>query len=502
MERDHGNLLDALARSRDDEGMLLKAFERTPVALALWVPDGDQLVRSIDPNKAMCDLLGYTPGELAGLGPTELVHPDDISIGRDDLLRLLAGEAESCVCEKRLVRADGSVIWAEVTLSGASYRDGVPEYGICQIQDITSRREALESLRASEQRLRKLGDTAHEGIWLLDGEDRTTFANGRLAEMLGCEVGELIGRPIYDFLAEHGRSLMRARLAGRRKGVSDSQELRLIRKDGRELWAILSGSPLADAGGDYTGALEMVTDITDRKLREEALRASEERYRNIVETTSEGVWMIDADHRTTYVNRRMAEMLGYTVEEMLGRPVADFTPAVHPADTTHRGEEREVCYLRRDGSEMWGLLSGSPLADGKDGYGGALAMITDITERKRAEGALARMAAIVESSPDAMFSVDLTGTITVWNAAAERLYGYSREEAIGQSAWMLVPPEKTEESRDLKPGLMAGGRRQGFRTTTLRKDGSTVEIEPSVSAIEDASGKVTGVLAIVRTAGG
>ena len=499
-ERDHGDLLEALARTREDEGMLLKAYERTPLPLVLWVPDSERGVRGIDPNRAMCDLIGYSAAEFAALGPDDFIHPDDMGIGADDLRRLLSGEIESCVYEKRLVRSDGGVIWAELTLSGASYRDGVPEYGICQIQDITDRREALDSLRASEQRLRKLVETAHEGIWILDADDSTTFANGRLADMLGYEAHELIGRSVYDFLGEQGRSVMRARIAARRRGLSDSQEMRFIRRDGREQWVILSGSPLSDESGEYAGTLEMVADITERKLREEALQASEERYRNIVETTSEGVWMIDADHRTTYVNRRMAEMLGYSVEEMLGRPVADFTPADQDLDTMQRDEEREVCYLRRDGSQMWGLLSGSPLADGKGGYGGALAMITDITERKRAEGELAKMAAIVESSPDAMFSLDLTGTITVWNAAAEALYGYSSEEAIGQSAWMLVPPDQVEERRELKPGLMAGGRVKAFRTTTRRKDGTIIEIEPSVSAIEDASGKVTGILAIVRAA--
>jgi PAS domain S-box-containing protein len=500
-ERDQGDLLEALARTREDEGMLLKAYERTPVPLVLWVPDRAQRVRGIDPNRAMCDLLGYTSAELVALGPADITHPDDLEVGCPDVERLLAGEIESCSYEKRLVRADGRVIWAQLTLSTASYRDGRPEYGICQIEDITDRREAHDSLRASEQRLRTLMDTAHEGIWILDADDRTTFANGRLAEMLGYEPAELSGRPVYDFLAEQGRSVMRARMAARRRGLSDSQELRFIRRDGREQWVILSGSPLTDEAGEYAGTLEMVADITERKLREEALRASEERYRNIVETTSEGVWMIDADHRTTYVNARMAQMLGYSVEEMLGRPVADFTPADQHLDTMQRDEEREVCYLRRDGSQMWGLLSGSPLADGKGGYGGALAMITDITERKRAECELARMAAIVESSPDAMLSIDVTGTITVWNAAAEQLWGYTRDEAIGQSAWMLVPPDKVEERRRLKPGLMAGGTHHAFRTTTRRKDGAIVEIEPSVSAIEDASGKVTGVLAVVRVAG-
>jgi PAS domain S-box-containing protein len=128
---------------------------------------------------------------------------------------------------------------------------------------------------------------------------------------------------------------------------------------------------------------------------------------------------------------------------------------------------------------MWGLLSGNPLSDGNGGYAGALAMITDITDRKRADGEVTRLAAIVESSPDAIFSVDLDARITTWNAAAARLWGWSRDEAIGKSAWMLVPPERTAEFEERVPRVLAGGVDEGFRTTTRHKDGSLVEIEPT-----------------------
>jgi PAS domain S-box-containing protein len=371
---------------------------------------------------------------------------------------------------------------------------------------VTHHKLAHEALRKNEQWLRKLVSTAHEGIWVLDADDRTTFVNDRLAAMLGYEAQEMVGRPVYDFLTEHGRSLARSRFASRRRGAPDSQEVRLIRKDGSELWGILSGSPLTDEDGSYTGSLDMLVDISERRGREQALRASEERYRNIVETTSEGVWMIDADHRTTYVNRRMAQMLGYTIAEMLGRSVKDFVaPARRPgmeAELERRREgvssQREIRCMRKDGSEMWGLMSGSPLTDGNGGYGGALAMISDITERKQAELESARLAAIVESSPDAIFSTDMDSTITSWNRAAEELYGWTEAEAVGSSAYMLSPPEEMEMSQGMKDSVLRGGSQEAFRTTALRKDGQTIEVEPSVSAIKGPGGTVVGVLAIVR----
>src|SRR5436305_5853557 len=114
---------------------------------------------------------------------------------------------------------------------------------------------------------------------------------------------------------------------------------------------------------------------------------------------------------------------------MLGRPVADFVRAGRrePLETglERQGltDQREICYVRKDGSEMWGLLSGSPLTDGSGAYGGALAMISDITERKHAEEQLTRLAVIVDASPDAIFSTNADGIVSSWNLAAEQVYG-------------------------------------------------------------------------------
>jgi PAS domain S-box-containing protein len=451
------------------------AFEDAPAGMALLDPDGTPAAV----NPAACEILGRPEHELlSGAFPPELVQREGPS-------------------EIRLTRGDGRAIWVDVRLSAQ---------GICQFHDVTARHEAHEALRESEERLRTMVQTTHEGIATLDAGDRVTFANARMAEMLGYTVDEMLGRPVTDFYDEEGRREIQARLAGRRRGVSDQYEIKLVGKDGRELWAILSGSPLTDSEGRYAGGLAMVTDITERISHERAVRKSEERYRNIIETTTEGVWMIDGDHRTTYVNRRMAEMLGYRVEEMLGKPVSEFVPEEGRAGLdaelggagADAGRPREVRYLRKDGSEMWGLLSGSPLTDGSGAYGGALAMIADVTDRKRSEAAVARLAAIVESSPDAILSTDLEGRITSWNAAAERLYGYTEQEVIGRSAWMLVMADRLEEAREVGRTVHGGGSMVDFLSQARHKDGRTIDIAPSVSAIKSPDGKRVGTLAIVR----
>jgi PAS domain S-box-containing protein len=439
-------------------GRFHAAFEHAPAGMVLFEPES---LAVLEVNRAAVEILGSS------------------EIPKS----LLEGESG----ERQATRADGQTIWLELRLSRS---------GVCQFHDISARRKAHEDLRQSEERLRTMLHTTHEGVWILGADDLTTFANARMAEMLGCTVEEMIGRPVTDFLAAEDQQSGLARLAGRRRGVSDQFEIRWRALDGREVWTILNASPLTDAQGDYAGAFAMVTDITDRMLHERAVRASEERYRNIIETTSEGVWMIDGDHRTTYVNRRMAEMLGYGVDEMLGRPVGDFM-ADGPADLAG-DRPREVCYRRKDGSEMWGLLSGSPLTDGSGGYGGALGMIADITDRKRSEESVARLAAIVEASPDAIFSTDTEGQITSWNAAAERIYGYSEEEMLGRSGWLLVLPEREDEAHEVGRTMLTGGSIVNFVSQARTKDGRTIDIAPSVSAIKSPSGEVVGTLTIVR----
>jgi PAS domain S-box-containing protein len=356
---------------------------------------------------------------------------------------------------------------------------------------------------ASSSELERLVDLSLDMLCVATIAGRFLVVNPAWTLTLGWSEAELRGGRTVELVHPDDRDETLAEVERLKQPGAEVRdfEARFLHRDGSTRW--LTWSARSDGERVYA----IARDISDRKRRDQALRASEERYRNIVETTSEGVWMIDADHHTTYVNRRMAEMLGYTVEEMLGRPVQDFF-ARERRQQLESGlqrrrvgicETRELCYLRKDGSEMWGLMSGSPLTNGNGGYGGALAMVSDITERKRAELELARLAAIVESSPDAIWSCALDGTITSWNKAAERLYGYTEEEAVGASGWMLAPPERTAEAQDFARFLAAGGSREKYRAVAVHKDGTQTAIESTVSAIRDADGAVVGVLAIIRS---
>jgi diguanylate cyclase (GGDEF)-like protein/PAS domain S-box-containing protein len=238
---------------------------------------------------------------------------------------------------------------------------------------------------------------------------------------------------------------------------------------------------------------------------EQARRESEDRYRVIVETTSQGVWTIDAAHRTTFANRVMAEMLGYQPGEMLGKSMTEFwDPKVvgereQGLQRRRKGvsEQIEVPLRTKDGRRLWTLMATSPMHDPQGEYVGALAMVTDITDRKAAELERAHLAAVVRSAAVAIAGMATDGVIQSWNDAATRLYGYTEAEALGQPGWRLLARNRSER-RALLARAAAGEELDELEVEDLRKDGSTIEVSLTLSPIRDPQGRVIGVSRIAR----
>jgi PAS domain S-box-containing protein len=235
-------------------------------------------------------------------------------------------------------------------------------------------------------------------------------------------------------------------------------------------------------------------------------RESQARYRRLVDTALEGVWTIDAGARTTYVNRQMAVMLGYGVEEMLGRSFYDFMDAVERAEAEDNFERRrnglrelhDFRFRRRDGSDLWAIVSAIPLVDDDTGFAGVLALVTDITERKRTEDELYRLAAIVASSSDAIVGTSLDGAIMSWNPAAEALYGYSAVEAQGQTIAMLSPTDRRQDTVEMVDRLGEEDRPSLLETVHVDRSGRRIDVLLTVSPIKDSRERLTGASWIVR----
>jgi two-component system cell cycle sensor histidine kinase/response regulator CckA len=236
---------------------------------------------------------------------------------------------------------------------------------------------------------------------------------------------------------------------------------------------------------------------------------SEKRFRTLFEQAAVGVALTEsATGRYVRVNKKFADVLGYSPVEILQHTFRDLT---HPDDLpgdlarTARLTAREISdfsmekrYIRKDGSVVWGYLTVSPIWKADGTYDYHVAIVQDITERKQAEAAQARLAAIVNSSNDAIFSRSLDRKIVSWNPAAERLFGWTAAEAIGQSTEILVPPDLEEGAARIRALLAQGVAVVDFETERLTKDGRRIPVSLTYSPIKDASGTTIGVSNLCR----
>jgi PAS domain S-box-containing protein len=239
-----------------------------------------------------------------------------------------------------------------------------------------------------------------------------------------------------------------------------------------------------------------------------ALRESEDRFRSTFEQAAVGLAHVAPDGRWLRVNHKLCDILGYTAEELLKRNYQDITypddlaanvaqaQAVRAGQLDHYSMEKR--YIRKDGQVIWANLTVAPARDTSNDLKYFISVVEDISDRKRAEEAQSRLSAIVESSDDAIVSKDLNGVITSWNAAAQRMFGYTPEEVIGRPVTILVPPELQQEEAQILRRLRAGDRMEHFETVRVSKSGERVNVSLTVSPIRNSQGKVIGASKIAR----
>ena len=289
--------------------------------------------------------------------------------------------------EERNVHAESEVIFDE---------NDVPVRAKGIVQDITERKKSEEKIR----NLANIVESSSDAIGTISLEGVITSWNKGAEQVYGYSAEEILGKTesilTLPHLSEETKKLTDRVIKGER---INNYETSRLRKDGTIINVSLTLSPVFDASGKLTAVSVIARDITERKRVEEKLREIEEKYRNIVETANEGILIIDDEAIITYANKKMADMLGYTLEEGLGRPVWDFADEESKTILKQSLEKRrqgingsyELKLICKDGSSLWALINAKSIFD-KDGkFMGTVSMLTDITKRKKAEEALERM---------------------------------------------------------------------------------------------------------------
>jgi PAS domain S-box-containing protein len=223
----------------------------------------------LEANLTAASLLGAERSALVRQRLASLILPEDNDIYYRHSKQLFE-TGQPRACELRMLEMDGAPFWAH--LEATVVEDAGAPVGRVVMSDITGRKRAEEALRESEERYRRIVETAQEGIWVIDAEGKVSYANERVAEMLGYPQAEVVGRPVDDFVAQEHHELSRQKLARSRRGILEQFEFTFLQRSGTPLHALVSTNPLHDQAGHYAGTLSMVSDITKRKRAEEALR--------------------------------------------------------------------------------------------------------------------------------------------------------------------------------------------------------------------------------------
>jgi PAS domain S-box-containing protein len=296
----------------------------------------------------------------------------------------------------------------------------------------------------------------------------------------------------------------------------DAEDLRQLESLGRFASGAYQAVELRRSQDGQRAALNLMEDAVQSRQAMEALnralRESERRFREMIDALPAAIYTTDAEGRITHFNPAAVKLTGRTPELGTDRWCVswklyhpDGTPMPHDecpmALALKEGrviEGAEAILERPDGKRLWFAPYPTPLRDRDGRIVGGINMLGNITERKKAEMATASLAAIVESSDDAIIGKDLNGVITSWNNGAKRLFGYTAQEAIGQSITMLIPFDRQHEESDILARLRRGEHLEHFETVRVRKDGSPLELSLTISPIKDSAGRIIGASKIAR----
>jgi PAS domain S-box-containing protein len=336
-------------------------------------------------NAAMARRLADDAKALVGKNVFDLMPPAMAAVRKAHVTKVI----ESGAPDRYLHTQDG--VSLDCNVYPARGADGQVSGVVVFAVDTTERQRAEEKLRANEALLRAAFDHAPFEFWVRDRNEVCILQNAALKRHWGDILGK---RPEEANVSPEALAIWQAN--NRRAFAGEIVQGDIELHEGQAVrWMHNVIAPIR-VGGEIQGIVGFNLDITDRVLAEAQIRESEQLYRSIVEGAQEGIWRTDAQWRITFVNPRLTEMLGYTEEEMKGRSILDFMDAeeraVAPAKMFVREQGRrathEAKFRCKDGTELWALVSGNPLRDEHGHFAGTLALLTDITDRKRSERVL------------------------------------------------------------------------------------------------------------------
>jgi PAS domain S-box-containing protein len=476
-------------------------------AIGLHIVSRDGIIQRA--NKAELDLLGYSSEEYVGRNIADF-HVDPPVI--EDIIHRLSSGQDLIRYPARLRAKDGSIKHVLITSNGRFDEDGFKSTR-CFTTDVTRILEAENARHESDERLAATYEAATVGITETDAEGNIIRANDAICEILGRSREELLTMNFLDYTDEEDRQQDADCYAKQVSGEIERYSIRkrALRPDGKYIYLDVNSSSVRDRKNKFRYGVRVIQDVTEAKRAEDRLRASEQQMRDLLEALPAAVYTTDAEGVITFYNKAAVEMAGRTpppgekwcvtwrLYNTDGTPLPhDECPMAIALKEGRKIRGVEAIAERPDGTRIPFIPYPTPLRDADGKLIGAINMLVDISERKKAEEYAQLLASIVEFSDDAILSKNTQGIIQSWNKSAERLFGYEASEAIGQPITMLLAPDRPDEETIILGKIRRGEHVSHYETVRMRKDGSLVDISLTVSPLKNAWGQIIGASGISR----
>jgi PAS domain S-box-containing protein len=474
-------------------------FESNPHPM--WVYDLETLA-FLAVNEAAIYEYGYSREEFTSMTIKDIRPVEDINALLDKVSKVREGFDEARIWRHR--KKDGSIIEVEISSHTLNY-NGRRAKLILAI-DVTERRRLEQEVENAAGQWRSTFDAMSDGIFLLDPENRILRCNRAMAALIGKDFPEILGHKCWEIV--HGTSIPIEACPHELMKKTLKKETIVLPVGPR--WFEASVDPFFDSEGNLTGAVHIMTDITEQKRNQEQLSQSEQRYRNLVDDAQDVIFTLSKDGALTSLNPAFETITGWSRAESIGRNFAEF---VHPDDMSNamdyflsvmRGESPPLYVLRvlhKSGEYLYGEFLAKP--DIQDGnIVGLSGIARDITERKRNEELIKKISlqqkAILSNIPDMAWLKDMESRFLAVNESFGRACGMAPHELVGKTDLDIWPKDLAERYRADDREVMESGKQKRVEEPLAEKEGKTIWIETIKTPIFDEKGNIIGTTGIAR----
>jgi PAS domain S-box-containing protein len=489
---------------------LQATVERAPVGIVNVGRDG----RFLHVNPRFCEMVGYECEELMTLRFSDITHPMDAGLDVDMMQQMTDGSLSEYRTEKRYRRKDGETVWVSLSSAPVCNEAGECIYFASIMVDITEKKTMEAALRERDERYRQIVDTAQEGIWTIDTDSRTTFVNGRMADMLGYTAEEMLGRHLHDFVYDADKKRADERADRRREGVPDDEDFILRRKNGESIRIHFVANPLRAADGTHIGALAMVTDITARWNAEEMVLRQKRELEEAQRIAHIGSWRRDLPGDAIEWSEELYRIFGLddTISPTLDLLIdAVFTEDREKIMTSiaralEDGLPIDVAFriVRPDETVRWVQTFGEITRDATGVATQMRGVTQDITDRIAAaavhENVTRNLQLLLESTTQGIFGINRGGRCTFINRAASDSLGYAQGQLVGASMHEVVHGAHDVGGDSAEDCPIDSVARTGAATEVQsdmlkRRDGTLLPVDYSAAPIID-NGSVAGAVVV------